>query len=428
MNLDRSIAPAYRQIEDITLIRAEEEKLQNNISLYTINAGSQDLIRLELLFSAGSRYQDHPLVAYSVNQMLEEGTTKYSASEIADKLDFYGAFLETESGPDYASVILYTLTKHLHSTLPVVEDIIKNPVFPQKEFDTFIQNKKQKLRVDSQKVNHLARKKFAELLFGKDHPYGYFVTEKDYDNLKAGYLSGFHSRYYKAENCRIIVSGKISGKTTEAVKRHFGGNDWRNNVQAEQVNIGNIQTTEQKKNLLLKEDAIQSALRVGRPLFNKTHADYHSMQVLNTILGGYFGSRLMANIREDKGYTYGIGSNLVSLKNAGYFVISSEVGVGVCGKALDEIFFEIKRLRNELVPDAELQLVKNYMTGVFLKNIDGPFALADRFKGIMEYGLDYDYYTRFLQTVKTISPGEIKDLANKYLREDSLIELVVGKK
>src|SRR5690242_19469508 len=106
-----------------------------------------------------------------------------------------------------------------------------------------------------------------------------------------------------------------------------------------------------------KEDAIQSALRVGRLTFNKTHPDYLSLKVLNTVLGGYFGSRLMANIREDKGYTYGIGSSLISMKNEGYFVISSEVGVDVCSKALDEIFFEIKRLTEEPIDDSELQLV-----------------------------------------------------------------------
>lgn len=429
MALDRTIAPNYKQIEDVKLIKATEERLQNNIPLYIINSGTQDLIRIEFIFSAGSWHQSHPLVAYATNQLLEEGTKTLTASEIADKLDYFGAFLETEPGPDSASLVLYTLNKHLASTLPVVEDIIKNPVFPRKEFDTFIQNKKQKLLVELQKVNHVARKKFGELIFGESHPYGYYTTAKDYDNLKIEYLAEFHASQYTPENCKIIISGKVSEQSVSLIKKHFGSSNWKNSDRKiEKKSAIEVNTIGQPKNIVFKKDAIQSALRVGRLLFNKTHPDYLPMQILNTILGGYFGSRLMANIREDKGYTYGIGSNLISQKNAGYFVISSEVGVDVCSSAINEIFLEIKRLREEEINESELQLVKNYMLGVFLKSIDGPFALADRFKGILEYNLGYDYYDTFLKTIKTISAKDLMALANKYLQEDSLIELVVGKK
>ena len=150
--------------------------------------------------------------------------------------------------------------------------------------------------------------------------------------------------------------------------------------------------------------------------------------MVNTILGGYFGSRLMANIREEKGYTYGIGSRMVSMNNAGYIYISTEVGTNVCDDAVNEIYKEIDKLRNELVSSEELNLVKNYMMGDFLRSADGPFALADKFKKIMFYDLSYSYYDEFVKTVKTITPEQIQSLADQYLNPDDLYELVVGKK
>jgi predicted Zn-dependent peptidase len=152
------------------------------------------------------------------------------------------------------------------------------------------------------------------------------------------------------------------------------------------------------------------------------------MLVVSTILGGYFGSRLMANIREDKGYTYGIGSNIISKLHAGHFYISTEVGADVTNQALTEIYKEIALLRDELVADEELELVKNYLTGTFLRSIDGAFSLAQKFTGVYFYNLGYDYYTKYIDTLKNITPENIKDFACKYLQEEDLYELVVGKK
>ena len=177
-----------------------------------------------------------------------------------------------------------------------------------------------------------------------------------------------------------------------------------------------------------KEGALQSAIRIGKLMFNKTHPDFQSLQVLNTVYGGYFGSRLMSNIREDKGYTYGIGSGLVSLQHGGYFFITTEVGVDVTAKAIKEIYFEMDRLRKEKITTDELQLVKNYLLGTFLRSVDGPFAMADRFKGILNYNLGYDYFDRYIATIRAVSASDLMGLANTYFDKDSMIELVVGKR
>jgi predicted Zn-dependent peptidase len=182
----------------------------------------------------------------------------------------------------------------------------------------------------------------------------------------------------------------------------------------------------EKSVFLHKEGALQSAIRIGRRIITRSHPDYPGLSVLNTLLGGYFGSRLMSNIREDKGYTYGIGSAVVSLSAAGYFFISTEVGADVTSAALDEIYKEVELLRREAVDQEELAMVRNYMMGSFLKGIDGPFALIDRFKTIHLSGLDYDYFDRYLRTLESIGPEELKDLAVRYFDRNDLCELVVG--
>ncbi|MDF2437042.1 MAG: putative Zn-dependent peptidase [Bacteroidota bacterium] len=425
--IDRKKIPAFNTIDKIEMIHASERRLRNNVPVYAINAGTQDIIKIEFLFSAGMYQQKMPLQATTVNSMLEEGTSTMNAAQIADAVDFYGAFLEVGVEQDNASVILYTLNKHLRSTLPVIEQVIKDAVFPQQELDIHLQNKKQKFLVNNQKVATIARKRFSELVFGEKHPYGIDVKDKDFEIINRSHLVDFYRSHYRSSNCKIILAGKVTEDVYTAIDDLFGGNDW-NGDQLAKVGSAPMQTTTDKQQLVFKEDALQSAIRIGKPMFNKTHDDYHPVQVLNTVFGGYFGSRLMSNIREDKGYTYGIGSGLVSLKHGGYFFISTEVGVDVCSKALDEIYIEMERLRETEVGAEELELVRNYMLGTFMRNADGPFALADRFKGILEYGLGYDYFDRYIATVKSISASQLRDLANKYFDKDSMIELVVGKK
>jgi predicted Zn-dependent peptidase len=270
----------------------------------------------------------------------------------------------------------------------------------------------------------VSRKRFAELLFGNDHPYGHNVTEKDFDDLKREQAYDFYKQSHTAKDTIIVAAGNVTDATLKLIEKHFGGMKAGSNVQPGKKELH----TQKGVHYIEKKDALQSAIRMGKMLFKKSHPDYCAMQVVNTIFGGYFGSRLMANIREDKGYTYGIGSAMVSFSHEGYFTISTEVGTEVTTAAVKEIYFELERMRNEKVSESELSLVRNYMLGTFLRSVDGPFALADRFKGIYFAGLGYDYYDQFMEAIRTITPEEIMRLANKYLQKDEMVELVVGKK
>jgi predicted Zn-dependent peptidase len=372
-------------------------------------------------------YQKQPLVASAANNLLETGTKNYTANQISDNIDFFGSFFECAVDQDYATLALFSLNKYVDKSLHYVEEIIKHPTFPKDEFDIYMSNKQQKHLVNSEKVNVLARRRYTELMFGEKHPYGVSVKTEDFDNINLETVIQFYKEHYHSGNCTIIASGKLDDNLIDTLNRYFGKTTWGTVGDISKAEV-QINTTQVQKHFIERPDAIQSAIRVGRLLFNKTHPDYFKFQVLNTILGGYFGSRLMANIREDKGYTYGIGSGLSSLVNAGYFFISTEVGADVTNQTLSEIYKELHTLRTELVDEEELETVRNYVLGQFLRSVDGPYALADKFKAIWEFDLDYSYFETYFNAVKTITPQDIKDLANKYFQEKDLIELVVGKK
>ena len=427
MKIDRKAVPEFKPIGNIKIREAEKTWLDNGIPVYSINAGFQDIIKIELIFFNDGFDPIQPLAVSAANRMLGEGTSKHNAQQLAELIDHSGAYYETEESADYCSVVLFTLNKYLDNTLPVIREILTDAAFPESELSTFRQNNRQRLTVENEKVSSVSRKKFNEVLFGSVHPYGYYTRSDDYTKLSRESLLACYQKNYHSGNCHILVAGKVNGEAITTLNRVFGKEDWKKNTSSPKQEIS-IQSDKIKKHQVEKKEAIQSSIRIGKVLFNKTHPDYIGMTILNTALGGYFGSRLMNNIREDKGYTYSIGSAVVSLKQAGYFFISTEAGTDVTMKTIDEIYKEVERLGNEPVGNDELQMVKNFMIGNFLKGIDGAFHLSDRWKGLLLYGLEYDYYYRYLDTIQHIQPEQLQSLANKYLNTSDFYEVVAGKK
>ena len=423
--IDRALAPVYGEVENIELIRAKPLVLANGLKLFSIDGGEQDLVRIEFIFSNTDYDSAKPLQTFATNTMLNDGTSELSSTQIADKIDYYGAFLQTEYANDHSTVTLFTLNKHLANTLPIVKAIISDSIFPQVELDTLIRNQKQKLSVSLKKNDFLSRKTFSHVLFG-DTLYGYDIAAADYDKLSRDQLNTYFKLAYQPKNCTVIISGKVNEDTITLIDKYFGS-DWNNSIDVKE-NEFKFTMGSGQEHFLERADALQSAIRIGQVSINRKHADFPGLQVLNTIFGGYFGSRLMANIRGDKGFTYGIGSALVSLKNTGYFFIASEVGAEVCSATLTEIEKEITLLKEQPVTEGELALVRNYMLGSMLGSLENALSHADKFKNVYFSGLDYDYYKNYINTVRNIGPDELQALANQYLNFNSFEKVIVGKK
>lgn len=423
--LNRTVAPAFNQVSDINFIQPSSKQLANGLPVYILNAGEQELVRIEFIFENGNWSEQKPLQAVAVNGLINSGTSKLTAKQIADGVDYYGAFLQTEYSADFTTITLYTLTKHLSSVLPILHSVLNESIFPQHELEIYQQNQKQKLQVSLQKNDYLARKTFAHAIFG-DTAYGSDINPADYDQLQQIDLLAYFKAAYQPKNCTIIIAGKFVDKDFEVLDTVFGG-IWENN-QSFDRNHFSFSAKAGQDIYIEKPEALQSAIRMGNLSINRTHVDFPALQVLNCVFGGYFGSRLMANIREDKGYTYGIGSGIASLKHAGYFFLATEVGANVCADALKEIEKEVHLLRQDLVADEELDLVKNYMLGSMLGSLENAFSHADKFKNIHFFGLDYSYYSNYVETVKNITAQDLKEMANRYLDWNAMARVVVGKK
>ena len=423
--LNRILAPESRQVDEISFIEPLKQVLDNGIPVFTINAGKQELVRIEFIFENVNWNASKPLESLAVSHLINNGTSALSAKEIAAQVDYYGAFLQTEYGADQTCIKLYTLNKHLAAVLPIMHSVLTDSVFPEQELAIFIQNQKQSLQVSLQKNDFIARKRFANALFGET-PYGADIQPADYDAIKRADLLNYFKDAYNTHNCTIFVAGKFEAAEFDVLNKIIG-KDW-DNVATTVPNKFEFGAALQGEILVERPDAIQSAIRMGGLAITRKHPDFPGFQFLNCLLGGYFGSRLMANIREDKGYTYGIGSGVASLKDAGYFFIATEVGTDVCSSALAEIEKEISLLKEELVQEDELALVRNYMLGSMLGSLENAFSHADKFKNVYFSGLDYSYYENYIKTVKSISAEDLKTLANKYLNTDKFAKVVVGKK
>lgn len=423
--INRSVAPDFKPIDNITLIKPQHIKLDNGCNLFCFNSGDQELVRIEWVFNNLQFDRAKPLLNTAVNTMLTDGTGTLTAAEIADRVDFYGAFFSTEYGFDHSQVTLHSLNKHLKEVLPIVKDVLTNSIFPEKELETFIRNQQQKLKVNLEKNDVLARRTFNKAVYG-DTLYGMVVSPEDYNELNRQDLLTHFKQMYQPANCTLIVAGKIDNETLDLLSTTFGG-DWANGAEKALITQPKPAAAGERFYFVEKPGALQSAIRIGMPFLTRTHPDFPAMQVLNTVLGGYFGSRLMNNIREDKGYTYGIGSGLTSLKHGGAFFITTEVGADVCRNAVIEIEKEVNLLKTDLIPQEEISLVQNYMLGSLLGSLENVFSHADKFKTLYFSGLDYGYYNHYTNTVKTITAEKLMELANRYFNFDDFYKVIVGK-
>jgi len=423
--LNRTEAPQQHSIQDIDLIQPEVLTFDNGLKVFIFRAAEQSLIKAEFVFNNLFASDENPLLNTCLSSMLKEGTSSRSSAQIADDVDFYGAYLVPEYSYDHSSITLYSLQKYVAQVLPVVQDILTDAIFPEAELATYIRNNKQSLQVSMRKNDYVARKRFYKALFG-DTRYGITPTEEAYDNLSREDLISLYRKQVQPQNCTLILSGGVTDEILALIQDLFVQN-WPNTADASTQTAPTLPAFEGKLHIEEREDALQSAIRIGIPSINRTHPDFPALQFVNTLFGGYFGSRLMRNIREEKGYTYSIGSALASLRHGGFFTLATEVGVDVTADALKEIEQEFNILNDSLAPEEEVALVKNYMLGTMLGSLESIFSHADKYKSVYFYGLNLDYYKRYTSTIREMTPAKVQEIAKQYFQYDKMYKAVVGK-
>lgn len=422
--LDRKNAPAIVDAVNLKLQLKPYKKftLKNGVDVYTIEAGAEEVMSIEWVFYAGNWYEDQSLVAATTNFLLKNGTKNKTAFQVNEHFEYYGSYLNRACYNETATVSLHCLTKHVSELLPAVRELLTDSTMPEEELAIYQQNMKQKLKVSLKKSEFIAGRLIDVYLYGEQHPYGKYSKEEDFNGLNKPQLVDFYEHYYRQGKFVMFVAGKLPANLEQLLNEQFG--DLGNNAIASKT-INTLPSAEKKFRVSNDKDGVQGSIRIARAFPNRHHPDFLKAQVLNSLFGGFFGSRLMSNIREDKGYTYGIHSYLQNHIHESAWMISTEAGKDVCEAAIMEIYKEMKDLREELVDDEELSLVRNYMMGSILGDLDGPFQIIARWKNIILNGLDEIYFYNSINTIKTVTADELQALAQKYFNPDEFYELVV---
>jgi zinc protease len=383
--IDRTIAPKIVDAVDFNLKLKPYTKyiLKNGVEVYAIDAGAEEVMMVEWVYYAGDWYEEKNLVAATTNFLLKNGTAAKTAFQINEHFEYYGAYLNRAA---YNEIM------------------------------------QQRLSVNLLKCDFVAHRLIDAYLYGEQHPYGRFSRFEDYELLTRDQVIAFYKKYYQQGKFIIFVAGKLPQNLEELLNKNFG--DLANN-KIGSLNYSIKPAVEKKQRVANDPNGVQGAIRIARSFPNRHHPDFLKFQVLNSLFGGFFGSRLMTNIREDKGYTYGVHSYIQNHIQDSAWLISTEAGRDVCEPAIQEVYHEMKKLRDELVDEEELLLVRNYMMGSILGDLDGPFQIIARWKNIILNDLDEKYFYNSINTIKTVTAEELKQLAEKYFQPEEFYELVV---
>ncbi len=416
--IDRKVAPEFNSLIEVSLPHLKYFDLQNGQTVYYISNDSLEVFRLEIVFSAGSYFGQKYGESYFTSKMLLGGTTSKTSAELVESFDKYGGFLEINQNIERLQVVLHGLNRYFENYLPDLVELIYNSIFPKEELDIQKNISNQSFLVNNEKASFQASSIFKKNLYGEQHFFGKTLNSNEIDIIDNSDIVNFYTKRIVHSEFQIFLSGKVSDKELAILDSYLSQ---YKNLQKSQRGIILSEILPTFNVSLSKLESLQTSIRMGKRLINRKHPDFYKFIVFNTLFGGYFGSRLMKNIREEKGYTYGISSSLVPLATDGYFMIGSDVKKEFAQNTLDEIFKEIEILKTQKVEEGELSLVKSYMTGSILGSTNTVFDIIDKHKSVYYENLNPNFYNELLPNIMDVSADDIQYVANTYMNDLSIV-------
>lgn len=410
-------------LESLALPRLEV--MPNGVPLYRLDGADKGVVRLDILFKGGYAVQSKPLLAMFTNRMLREGTAALSAAEISQKLDYYGAWIDLYSSQNCNHITLYTMSKHLLPLLGVLEDMVKRPLFPQENLDTVRRNNRSYFTVNSQKVDVVSQRYFENSLWGAEHPLGHVVEVADYDAITRDDIQAYYDRYYGSRNCTMFIAGSVDDAMLAAIADCFGNDIWGCETACGECVVA-APCQYPGRRAVPVDGTMQSAVKLGFMAMESSHPDFHKFRFLCVLLGGYFGSRLMSNMREENGYTYHIFAEMDAYGRRNAFMISSEAATEYVEPLIKEVYKELDRLVAEPVSDSEIELVRNYIMGELCREYEGQSAKSEVFINAWLSGVGFDSVNRYIDEIKSVTPADLHRLACEYFKKENMIEIIAG--
>lgn len=394
-----------------------EHRLANGRKLYCFPSATE-LVKIDFLTEAGSAYQSQPLVAAAANKLFSVASERMDAEQLSEFFDFRGILVESNNTVLQSSATFYTLSRHLGDLLPVLDDLVHAPAFPEREFDVYRRERHQKIMASQQKSSDMARRLFYETLFGFDHPLGTYATPEDADRLSLEAVRKHYADYHRVGDMDIVLAGHIDDHLLADIDSIFGQSVETQPAASPRLSVETQRAASPqcRRCDYAIPSSVQSTIRVGRILpLRWNDIDYARLTLLVTLLGGYFGSRLMSNLREDKGYTYGIYARTQIYRGVIVFYLTADVAGNVADEAEKEIMHELQRLVDEPVPDEELDLVRTVLVGDFLRSVDGIFERSARFCDMLGTDITEQFTDNLREAILTTTSADLQRLAATYL-------------
>jgi len=428
---DRREPPGLGPAPGLKLPAIQKRQLSNGLPVWIVELHEVPVAQVNLVVLSGAG--DDPPGTYGIASMtaamLTEGAGSRSSLEIADGIDFLGADLSASSGTDSSGVRLHVPTSRLADALPIMADVALRPAFPKEELERIRQQRLVGLlqaRDDPQTIASMA---FSRAIFGPAHRYGTATTGTS-DTVKAftrDDLRSFYAAAFRPDNAALLVVGDVvPGQVLPLLESHFGA--WKAAPGAGLARVAPPAPSAPARRevyLVDKPDAPQSQIRIGGVGVARSTPDFFPLQVMNTILGGAFSSRLNLNLREEHGYTYGAGSSFDMRKFPGPFSAGAGVQTDKTSESLREFFNELNGILKP-VPAEELARAKNYVALRFPATFETSGDITARLETVFVYQLPDDYFQTYVEAIQAVTAADVQRVAQKYIQPDRFAVIVVG--
>lgn len=427
---DRSKPPAIGPAPSLKLPAIQKQKLSNGLAVWIVEHHEVPLAQINLIVRSGSAAD--PIGKFGVGNlaaaMLDEGAGTRSALDLADALEFLGANLSTTSSFDYSAIRMSVPVSKLGEALPLMSDVALRPTFPSSELERLRKERLTALLQARDNPGALIQIAFPRIVYGPTHRYGTSANglPPAIEALTVADLQAFYRAHYRPDNATLLVVGDATpASIMPSLEKAFGS--WKAEGMAALVaEVPNAPQLKSRQIYIVdKPEAAQSQVRIGWVGVPRSTPDYAGLQVLNTILGGSFTSRLNQNLREKHGYAYGAGSVFDTRLSAGPFYSSANVQTDKTGDALKEFFNELNGML-EPVPAEELTKAKNYVALGFPGEFETTGDLARKLEELVAYNLPDETFTNFVAAVSKVTAGDLQRLAARYIQPDKMAVVIVG--
>ena len=423
MSVDRSKAPQFSLPTEFALPAPQQFKLGIGSPVFYFPTPGIDAVKLEVMGNSSRSLlpNSQALIPSFTLQMLQEGTATLTAQQLAEFFDYHGAEVYPTLSYTQEGLSLICIKKHLPTILPIFLSLFSEARFPEENLAKRKSQRALSLKLDQEKPSSRAGQLFKKGLFGPNHPFGQEITEAHISEITPALLQAYY-RDHLWKDCSLFLSGDFKTQELEQLLATLNQLPLKQGAKKEGL------PAPTSTPLLLEDraDAVQSSIRLGAWSIPKHHEDFPALAVFNTLLGGYFGSRLVKNIREDKGHTYGIHSSLVELDQYAYWVIAADVKKAHQEEVFAEIDKEIQILRTVLASSEEIEILKNYLIGQLFTKFSSPFDLIDQFKGVYYAGLDFSYYEKRFDFLKKFTAEDLLAIGNRYFSSPDRVQVRVG--